>query len=104
MWQICGYIPQTIMPLQPDITQKAAQLSTSFFIETFIHAKEKVIDSIWKAKITYGIYIKMILADNGAVGRTSHKAVQCLSGGQRLVLRTHGQRHLVACAGAAQVP
>lgn len=43
MWQICGYIPQTIMPLRPDITQKAAQLSTSFFIETFIHAKEKVI-------------------------------------------------------------
>lgn len=42
MWQICGYIPQTIMPLRPDITQKAAQLSTSFFIETFIHAKEKV--------------------------------------------------------------
>ena len=42
MWQICGYIPQTILPIEPDITQKAAQLSTSFFIETFIHAKEKV--------------------------------------------------------------
>lgn len=42
MWQICGYIPQTILPIEPDVTQKAAQLSTSFFIETFIHAKEKV--------------------------------------------------------------
>lgn len=42
MWQICGYIPQTILPAQPDVTQKAAQLATSFFIETFIHAKEKV--------------------------------------------------------------
>lgn len=42
MWQICGYIPQTILPMQPDITLKAACLSTSFFIETFIHAKEKV--------------------------------------------------------------
>lgn len=30
MWQICGYIPQTILPVEPNITQKAAQLSTSF--------------------------------------------------------------------------
>lgn len=43
MWQICGHIPQTLMIL-PDITSIAAQLSVSFFIETFIHAKEKVLD------------------------------------------------------------
>lgn len=41
MWQICGHIPQTLLAL-PDITCIAAQLSVSFFIETFIHAKEKV--------------------------------------------------------------
>jgi hypothetical protein len=41
MWQICGHIPQTLHML-PDITCIAAQLSVSFFIETFIHAKEKV--------------------------------------------------------------
>lgn len=42
MWQICGYIPQTLISLQSDITEMAAQLSTTFFLETFIHAKEKV--------------------------------------------------------------
>ncbi|KAI4467227.1 ubiquitin carboxyl-terminal hydrolase [Holotrichia oblita] len=52
MWQICGYIPQTIMPIQPDITQRAAQLSTSFFIETFIHAKEKPTMVQWVELVT----------------------------------------------------
>lgn len=41
MWQICGHIPQTLL-MQSDVTRMAAQLSVSFFIETFIHAKEKV--------------------------------------------------------------
>lgn len=74
MWQICGYIPQTIMPLRPDITQKAAQLSTSFFIETFIHAKEKVriLSLSFKTKVSY---YNDFLANNGAMGRTSHKTI-----------------------------
>lgn len=46
MWQICGHVPQTLITEQPDITCLAAQLSTSFFIETFIHAKEKVFVNI----------------------------------------------------------
>ncbi|XP_066257421.1 ubiquitin carboxyl-terminal hydrolase puf [Euwallacea similis] len=52
MWQICGYIPQTILPIEPNITQKAAQLSTSFFIETFIHAKEKPTMVQWVELVT----------------------------------------------------
>ena len=43
MWQICGYIPTTL-PKDPDtqVSLKAAQLSTSFVLETLIHSKEKV--------------------------------------------------------------
>ena len=41
MWQICGHVPQSLLVLN-DITFRAAQLSVSFFMETFIHAKEKV--------------------------------------------------------------
>lgn len=41
MWQICGHIPQSLL-LKTDVTCIATQLSVSFFIETFIHAKEKV--------------------------------------------------------------
>ncbi|XP_018562913.1 ubiquitin carboxyl-terminal hydrolase 34 [Anoplophora glabripennis] len=52
MWQICGYIPQTILPVQPNVTQKATQLSTSFFIETFIHAKEKPTMVQWVELVT----------------------------------------------------
>ncbi|XP_044746055.1 ubiquitin carboxyl-terminal hydrolase 34 isoform X3 [Coccinella septempunctata] len=52
MWQICGYIPQTILPVEPNITQKATQLSTSFFIETFIHAKEKPTMVQWVELVT----------------------------------------------------
>ena len=42
MWQICGQIPQTLVSNNVDITELTAQLSTSFFLETYIHAKEKV--------------------------------------------------------------
>lgn len=41
MWQICGHIPQSLL-LKTDVTCNATRLSVSFFIETFIHAKEKV--------------------------------------------------------------
>lgn len=41
MWQICGSIPQSLLQ-ETDVTCMATQLSVSFFIETFIHAKEKV--------------------------------------------------------------
>lgn len=43
MWQICGQIPQTLVNQTSDITELAAELSTSFFLETYIHAKEKVV-------------------------------------------------------------
>jgi len=41
LWQICGYIPQTLETPQ-EMTEIAAQLTTTFFLETFIHSKEKV--------------------------------------------------------------
>ncbi|KAG6460492.1 hypothetical protein O3G_MSEX012016 [Manduca sexta] len=42
MGQMCSSVPQSLLTLRPEITEIAARLSTSFFIETFIHAKEKV--------------------------------------------------------------
>lgn len=42
MGQMCSSVPQSLMTLKPEVTEIAARLSTSFFIETFIHAKEKV--------------------------------------------------------------
>ncbi|XP_040156645.1 ubiquitin carboxyl-terminal hydrolase puf isoform X1 [Anopheles arabiensis] len=51
MWQICGQIPQNLLAL-PDITCIAAQLSVSFFIETFIHAKEKPTMVLWVELLT----------------------------------------------------
>ncbi|XP_034127627.1 ubiquitin carboxyl-terminal hydrolase puf isoform X1 [Drosophila guanche] len=46
MWQLCSNIPQTLIS-ETDFTCMAAQLSVSFFIETFIHAKEKVLKSLY---------------------------------------------------------
>lgn len=43
------------------------------------------------------------LADNGAMGRTGNETVQRLSGSERMVFRTHGERHLVASTNIAQV-
>ncbi|KAG7202552.1 hypothetical protein KM043_009748 [Ampulex compressa] len=52
MWQVCGYIPQTLLSVQPDITEMSADLSTSFFMETFIHAKEKPTMVQWVELLT----------------------------------------------------
>ncbi|KAK0163763.1 hypothetical protein PV328_002459 [Microctonus aethiopoides] len=52
MWQICGYIPQTLLSIQPDVTEMSAELSTSFFMETFIHAKEKPTMVQWVELLT----------------------------------------------------
>ncbi|XP_055847912.1 ubiquitin carboxyl-terminal hydrolase puf isoform X2 [Episyrphus balteatus] len=51
MWQICGHIPQTLL-MQNDVTCMAAKLSVSFFIETFIHAKEKPTMVLWVELLT----------------------------------------------------
>lgn len=52
MWQICGYVPQTLDNPQ-EVIEMAAQLSTTFFIETFIHAKEKVCALMVSLKNSY---------------------------------------------------
>jgi len=41
MWQMVGYIPTTLNSPE-DITILSAKLATSFFLESFIHAKEKL--------------------------------------------------------------
>lgn len=101
MWQICGYIPQTIMPIQPDITQKAAQLSTSFFIETFIHAKEKVNTTDINVYADQNGFA--LSAYYGAVGGASHETIQRLPRGVHLVFGTYGKGHLVASAGITEM-
>lgn len=88
MWQICGYIPQTLISLQSDITEMAAQLSTTFFLETFIHAKEKVccfyLYTILKCYIDLLLinpcFLSNISAYYGTVGGTFNQTVQCISG------------------------
>ena len=45
MWQMCGYIPTTLPKDEPErVPLMAAKLSSSFVLETLIHAKEKVQD------------------------------------------------------------
>ncbi|ALC45917.1 CG5794 [Drosophila busckii] len=51
MWQICGHIPQTLIS-KTDVTCMATKLSVSFFIETFIHAKEKPTMVPWVELLT----------------------------------------------------
>ncbi|XP_037876167.1 ubiquitin carboxyl-terminal hydrolase puf isoform X2 [Bombyx mori] len=52
MGQMCSSVPQTLITLHPEITEVAARLSTSFFIETFIHAKEKPTMVSWVELVT----------------------------------------------------
>ncbi|CAG2106043.1 unnamed protein product, partial [Medioppia subpectinata] len=54
MWQICGYIPQTLPTNQssPKVTLLSARLATSFVLETLIHAKEKPTIANWIELLT----------------------------------------------------
>ncbi|RVE55279.1 hypothetical protein evm_000177 [Chilo suppressalis] len=52
MGQMCSSVPQSLLTLRPEITEVAARLSTSFFIETFIHAKEKPTMVSWVELVT----------------------------------------------------
>lgn len=67
MWQICGHVPQSLLVLN-DITFRAAQLSVSFFIETFIHAKEKVSYMINFPVLILLIFFQQFTANNGTLG------------------------------------
>ncbi|XP_065207082.1 ubiquitin carboxyl-terminal hydrolase puf isoform X2 [Planococcus citri] len=51
LWQICGFIPQTLENPQ-EMTEMAAQLTTTFFLETFIHSKEKPTMVQWVELLT----------------------------------------------------
>jgi ubiquitin carboxyl-terminal hydrolase 34 len=53
MWQICGYIPQTLPTNSSSkITLLSARLATSFVLETLIHAKEKPTIANWIELLT----------------------------------------------------
>lgn len=44
MWQICAFIPQSLESLEDteDLAELATKLTSAFFLETYIHAKERV--------------------------------------------------------------
>ena len=53
MWQMVGFIPTTFSERsQEDITLLSAKMSTSFFLESFIHAKEKLNIVQWVELLT----------------------------------------------------
>ncbi|KAI5706705.1 hypothetical protein M8J75_010579 [Diaphorina citri] len=52
MWQMCGYIPQTLSEDPTSMTLMTAELSTTFFLETFIHSKEKPTMVQWVELLT----------------------------------------------------
>lgn len=61
MWQVCGYIPQSLVA-QEDVSLLAAKLSVTFFLETFIHAKEKPTMVQWVELLTKQLSASQIAA------------------------------------------
>lgn len=41
MWQICAFIPQSLEDTD-ELAELATKLTSAFFLETYIHAKERV--------------------------------------------------------------
>lgn len=51
MWQMVGHIPTTLKSSE-DVTLFSAKLATTFFLESFIHAKEKLNIVQWVELLT----------------------------------------------------
>lgn len=41
MWQICACIPQSLQETE-ELAELATKLTSAFFLETYIHAKDRV--------------------------------------------------------------
>jgi ubiquitin carboxyl-terminal hydrolase 34 len=55
MWQMVGFIPTTLngkSQESQDITLLSAKLASAFYLETFIHAKEKLNIVQWVELLT----------------------------------------------------
>ena len=61
MWQMVGYVPTTLSQRSPeDITLLSAKLATSFFLKSFIHAKEKLNIVQWVEFLTKQVGVSSI--------------------------------------------
>jgi ubiquitin carboxyl-terminal hydrolase 34 len=69
MYQVCGQIPVTLLG-QEHVLFLAAKLSTTFFLETFIHAKEKPTMVQWIELLTK----QLILSADAAAWFLDHLA------------------------------
>ena len=57
MWQMVSYIPTTLSQRsEEDITLLSAKLATSFFLDSFIHAKEKLNIVQWVESLTKQVF------------------------------------------------
>jgi len=52
MSQMVGYVPTTLSDEDDDVTLMSAKLATTFFIDSFIHAKEKLNIVQWIESLT----------------------------------------------------
>lgn len=83
MWQVCGYIPQTLSRSEA-VTLRAARLSTTFFLEIFIHAKEKPTMVQWVELLTKQFNASQVGAST-ANGAFSEAYCGQLSGAMKLL-------------------
>ena len=63
MWQMVSYVPTTLSQRseEEDITLLTAKLATSFFLDSFIHAKEKLNIVQWVESLTKLVNFTLIL-------------------------------------------
>lgn len=57
MWQICAFIPQSLEDSE-ELAELATKLTSAFFLETYIHAKERV--CIFTYSDLYILYLHLL--------------------------------------------
>jgi len=81
MWQICAFIPQSLEDTE-ELAELATKLTSAFFLETYIHAKERVSIFIYHGLQFFYHHIMLnfkFLVYYNAMDRIVDKAVQCFT-------------------------
>lgn len=60
MWQICAFIPQSLEDTE-ELAELATKLTSAFFLETYIHAKERVCVVLCYIIIYFHIFIQLCI-------------------------------------------
>lgn len=78
MWQICACIPQSLKESE-ELAELATKLTSAFFLETYIHAKDRVCIFVFRINFDYILLNCAFVVYFIGMDRIINKTVYCFA-------------------------